>query len=33
MIRAISAYIFQKIFLIEEKTTQRRQKQKGGFRK
>ena len=30
VVRAISAYIFQKTFLNKEKTTQRRNKQKGG---
>lgn len=30
VIRAISAYIFQKTFLNKEKTTLRRHKQKGG---
>lgn len=33
IVRAISAHLFQKTFLDEEKTTQRRQKQKGGSRK
>ena len=30
VVRAISAYVFQKTFLNKEKTTQRRNKQKGG---
>lgn len=31
--RALSAHLFQKAFLDEEKTTQRRDKHKGGSRK
>lgn len=30
IVRAISAHLFQKTFLNKEKTTRRRQKQKGG---
>ena len=30
VVRAISAYVFQKTFLNKEKTTPRRHKQKGG---
>ena len=30
VVRAISAYVFQKTFLNKEKTTRRRSKQKGG---
>lgn len=33
IIRAISAYLFQKSFLNKEKTTRRRQKQKGDSHK
>ncbi|WP_368652869.1 hypothetical protein AB4Y30_14180 [Ornithinibacillus sp. 4-3] len=33
IVRAISAYLFHKTFLNKKKTTQRRQKQKGGSRK
>ena len=33
VVRAISAYVFQKTFLNNEKTTQRRSKQKGGSHK
>lgn len=33
IVRAISAYLFQKTFLNKEKTTQGRDKQKGGSRK
>lgn len=33
IVRAISAYLFQKTFLNIEKTTQRRDKQKGGSQK
>jgi hypothetical protein len=33
MVRAISAHFFQKTFLEKKKTTLRRRKQKGGFRK
>jgi len=33
VIRAISAYVFQKTFLNKEKTTLRRDKQKGGPQK
>lgn len=31
IVRAISAYLFQKTFLNKEKTTQRRRKYEGGF--
>lgn len=33
VVRAISAHLFQKTFLNKEKTTQRRQKHKGGSQK
>lgn len=33
IIRALSAHFFQKVFLDEKKTTQRRDKQKGGLRR
>lgn len=33
IIRALSAHFFQKIFLENKKTTQRRRKQKGGLKK
>lgn len=33
MLRAISAHLFRKTFLNKEKTTQRRNKQKGGSQK
>jgi len=32
-IRAVSAFVFQKLLFKNEKTTRRRQKQKGGTRK
>lgn len=33
VVRAISAYLFRKTFLDKEKTTRRRDKQKGGSQK
>jgi len=33
IVRAISAHLFQKIFLNKAKTTRSRDKQKGGFHK
>lgn len=33
IVRAITAHLFQKLILDKEKTTQRRDKQKGGSRK